>query len=351
MKTNKKVIYWMVMTVLVVLTVWFGYFGRTSAKPPGENKVPVEVQTVGTDSIEETIELTGWVEANSVVVVKSKVPGRIESLRVAVNGGETIPVEEGVKVNKGAQICVVDHDVYSAQVSAAQAGVRAREVELADGEREKKRMTALYEGGSATAQSKDKAITAADLAAANLASARAGLELAEINLRESSIVSPIDGVITARHIDEGNLINAGDRIVTIADVSTVKIVVAAAEKYATKTATGMPVRVSVDAFSNRQFDANIYSVYPALDQQTHTIQVEIRLKNDEMLLKPGMFARVILITKRSNNVVVISRDVVLGGKVDKPYVYVVENSVAQAYSQAGHNPGRQGGDSRGVKGR
>jgi len=86
----------------------------------------------------------------------------------------------------------------------------------------------------------------------------------------------------------------------------------------------MPVKIKVDTFGDTEFDASVYSIHPALDAQTHTIQVEIRLENDPLLLKPGMFARVTLVTKRKDDVVVIPRDVVLGGKIDKHYVYVVE---------------------------
>ena len=235
---------------------------------------------------------------------------------------------EGVPVRKGQQIAVIDHEVYLAQLAAAKASVKATEVEVTDAEREKKRITALYEGGSATEQSKDKAVTAAELAAASLTLAKANLELAEINLRESTIVSPIDGIVTAKHIDQGNMVRVGDRIVTIADMKTVRVIVATAEKYGAEITTGMPAKIRVDAFAERTFDATVHTIYPALDPQTHTIQVEIRLDNEELLLKPGMFARVTLITRRKDNAVVIPRDVVLGGKIDEHYVYVVEQASA-----------------------
>jgi len=145
-------------------------------------------------------------------------------------------------------------------------------------------------------------------------------------LRESTISSPIDGIVTAKHLEEGNLIRTGDRIVTVADMKTVKVIVAVAEKYGEQITVGTPVRIRVDAFGGRVFSAKVYSIYPALDAQTHTIQAEIRLENDELLLKPGMFARVTLITKRRDGAVVIPRDVVLGGRIDdKPYVYVVDS--------------------------
>jgi membrane fusion protein (multidrug efflux system) len=325
---NKKAVYWTAVSAVVFLTFFFGYIYTAGEKPPVEKRIAVELDEVRTGSIEGTIELTGWIRAEKIADIRSKVAGRIESLQLSTDVGGPVVVEEGLVVKKGQQLAVIDHDVYLAQLEAARADVEAQKVELADAERERKRMVGLYEGGSATEQEKDKAVTAAKLATARLALAKANLELAEVNLRESRIVSPIDGIITARHIDEGNLINTGDRIVTVAKLDIVKVVVAAAERYGSAIRAGTPVRVRVDAFGERVFETAVYSVYPALDEQTHTVQIEIRINNNEFLLKPGMFARVTLITQRRDNVVVVPRDVVLGGKVDEPYVYVVEDDVA-----------------------
>jgi membrane fusion protein (multidrug efflux system) len=186
----------------------------------------------------------------------------------------------------------------------------------------------LYEGGSATEQSRDKAVTAAQLAETSLNSAKANLELAEINLKESTIRSPFDGIVTAKYIDIGNLVSIGQRIVAVADMKTVKLVVSASERYVGKIAEGTTARVRVDAFGQKQFEAKVYSVYPALDEQTHTIQAEIRLGNGDLLLKPGMFAKVTLVLQQKDEAIVVPRDVVLGGKIYEPYVYVVEDDVA-----------------------
>ena len=328
MKVIRRILFLLIALTLVFVTFWFGFMRKPAETIEEERKIPVEIEVVSPGSIEETIELTGWIKANQIVDIASKVAGRVESLRVLSNGSDSVTVEEGVSVKKGQQLAIIDHDVYLAQLVAAQASVRAKEVELADAEREKKRVIALYEGGSATEQSRDKAMTAAELAAASLSLAKANLELAQINLRESMIVSPVDGIVTAKHIDEGNLIRSGDKIVTIADMKMVKVIVAATEKYGAQITVGMPAKINVDAFAERTFDASVHSIHPALDAQTHTMQVEIRLNNEEFLLKPGMFARVTLITKQKDNVVVVPRDVVLGGKIDRHYVYVVEEASA-----------------------
>jgi RND family efflux transporter MFP subunit len=326
MKVKRRIIYWITAVVLVVITFWFGFL-RKSGETPAETKItPVEVEKVTVGSIEETIELTGWIKANQIVNVASKVAGRVESLHILTDANDMVPVEEGVSVKKGQKLAVIDHDIYLAQLAAAEASVKAREVELKDAEREKKRIIGLYEGGSVTEQAKDKAVTAAELAAASLSLAKANLELAQLNLRESTIVSPIDGIVTAKHIDQGNLIIVGGRLVTVADMKTVKIVIAVAEKYAAKVAVGVPVRIRVDAYGDRQFNAEVYSVHPALDDLTHTIQVEVRLDNHGLLLKPGMFARATLVTKQKDNIVVVPRDVILGGKIDEHYVYIIEEA-------------------------
>jgi len=326
MKVIRRILYLFAALVLVFLTYWYGY--KQKPAPDAEEKriIPVEVEIVRTGSIEETIQLTGWIKAKQVVDVASKVPGRVESLRVLSDEGDFAVVEEGVSIKKDQQLAVIDHDIYLAQLAAATSSVTAKEVELADTEREKKRIIALYEGGSATEQSRDKVVTAAELAAASLDLAKANLELAKLNLRESTIVSPINGIVTAKHIDEGNMVRAGDRIVTIADMETVKIIVAVAERYGGEIYTGMTAKIRVDTFAERQFEAKVYSIHPALDAQTNTLQVEINLKNDEQLLKPGMFARVTLVTKQKADAVVIPRDVILGGKIGEHYVYVIDEA-------------------------
>ncbi len=327
-KLSRRAVYWSVLIAAIVITFALASFHRGGKEDTGEKIVPVEIDTVQTDSIEETIELTGWIRANNVTEVTTKVSGRIESLKLVNGEDRPVDVEEGLEVKKGQQLAVIDHDTYQAHLDSARAVVEAARVEVADAERERERILALYEGGSATEQSKDKAVTAAELAAANLNSAKANLELAEINLRESTIRSPIDGVVTMKHIDIGNLINIGQRIVTVADIKTVKLVVSASERYVGKIAEGTAARVRVDAFSMKEFEAKVYSVYPALDEQTHTVQAELRLENKDLMLKPGMFAKITLVLQQKNDVVVVPRDIVLGGKIDEPYVYVVEDDVA-----------------------
>ncbi len=328
MRTVKGLLYWMTAFVVVCVTFWFGYTRESEEAVIEERPVPVEIEPVGVGSIEQTVELTGYILANQRVEVASKVAGRVESLAVTTPDGGRRPVEVGLFVTQGRELAVIDHDMHLAQVAAAEAEVKVQGVRLDDAQREKKRLVGLFEKGSAPEQAKDQAVTAAELAAAALNLAKANLELARINLRESTIVSAIDGVVTAKHVDEGNLVAQGQRIVSLAGIETVKVLVAVPERYGGQIRPGMPARIAVDAYKDRAFEAEVYSVYPALDEQTHTIRLEIRLANEELLLRPGMFARVALVLDRKDNAIVVPRDVIMGGKIDSSYVYVVAEGVA-----------------------
>jgi membrane fusion protein (multidrug efflux system) len=329
MRTVRRALCWTTGCAAVLVTFWLGYTRPSGEATVEERPVPVEVAPVGVGSIEQTLEVTGWVTAQARVEVASKIAGRIESLSVAAADGSPRPVEVGLRVARGRQLAVIDHDVHLAQVTAAEAEVKTREARLAEAQRERKRIVGLFEKGSITEQARDQAVTADEVAAAGLNLAKANLELARINLRESRILSPIDGIVTAKHIDEGNLVTPGQRIVSLADIRTVKVLVAVPERYGPQVRQGLPARMVVDGLPGRTFETQVYCVYPTLDEQTGTFRVEMRLSNDEMRLRPGMFARVTLILDRKDNVVVIPRDVILGGKLDKPYVYVIESGVAR----------------------
>ncbi len=328
MRTVRRALYWTTALAVVFVTFWWGYTRRSDEVILKARPVPVEVEPVGTGAIEQTVGLTGCCLANTRVEVASKVAGRIESLAVMMPDGSRRPVEVGLSLAQDQELAVIDHATHQAQLAAAEADFKAMEVQLAEAQRERKRVVGLFEQGSVPEQQRDKAVTAAELAAARLNLAKANLELAQINLRESTIVSPIDGVVTAKHIDEGNLVTQGQHIVSVADIRTVKVMAAVPERYGARVRRGMPVRVTVDTFPDRTFEAEVYSIHPALDEQTHTIRLEIRLQNGEFLLRPGMFARVALVLDRKEDVVIIPRDIILGGKIDEPYVYVVEKGIA-----------------------
>ena len=85
---NKRRLYWAIVAVVVFLTFLTGHFYQAGDVVAEKKIVPVEVEIVGSGSIERTIELSGWIKAKSIVEVTSKVSGRIESLDTVLEGGK-----------------------------------------------------------------------------------------------------------------------------------------------------------------------------------------------------------------------------------------------------------------------
>jgi membrane fusion protein (multidrug efflux system) len=237
------------------------------------------------------------------------------------------PVDVGVAVKEGEVIAVINHDIYLAQLAECQAALEAGKVALADAEREKKRMVALYEGGSATEQNKDKAVTAADLAAAQLKQAQAALDMAKVTLDKATIKSPINGVVAQKYVDQGNMAGPSTPLVRIVQIDTLKVTGGVSERYLPQLVSGKtPVNIKTDAYPQDEFEGMVYKVGVAVDPVTRTGEVEIRVPNQDRRLNPGMFARMTIVLSQKECVVV--PDSALIREYDNEYVFVVDGGKA-----------------------
>ena len=124
---------------------------------------------------------------------------------------------------------------------------------------------------------------------------RTQLEVAETALKNlgenTTLVSPINGVVTARNYDPGDVAMQLP-ILTIENINPVKVVVNVSESYYSRVQLGMPVEVTVDALGSETFTGKVSLIHPTFDPVSHTFTVEISVANSDMRLRPGMYARV-----------------------------------------------------------
>ena len=322
---NKKALCWTVAFILVLFGL--GYFYKVVKKPANDvNKTffKVVAETIGTANIAETIAVTGSFEALNSVEIIPEVSGQLERLRLP----DGTLVDVGVAVKAGEVIAVINHDVYLAQLAECQAILNARKVGLADAEREKRRIIALYEGGSATEQSKDKAVTAAELAAASLKQAEAALTKVKVTLDKATIEAPITGVVSKKYVDEGNMVGPATSLIRIVQIETLKVLGGVSERYLRQLIPGQTaVYIKTDAYPEDEFEGVVYRVGVAVDDVTRTGEVEIRVPNPGVKLKLGMFARVTIVAREKENVVVVP-DSALIRKQDDEYVFVANGGKA-----------------------
>jgi len=311
-----------VAVILIVIAIWPDKTETTDDQAGKAIKVMAEA--IGTTTLVETIPVTGSFEALTSVEIIPEISGQLKQLRLADN---TL-VDVGVAVKAGDVIAVIDHDIYLAQLAECQATLEACKVTLADAEREKKRIIRLFEGGSATEQNRDKTVTAADLSAAQVKQAEAVLARIKVTLDKAIIKAPVTGVVSRKYVDEGNMVGPSTPLVRIVQIETLKVLGGVSERYLPQLVPGeTPVGIKTDAYPEDEFEGTVFRVGVAVDAVTRTGEVEIRVPNPDRKLKPGMFARMVIVVSQRSNVVVVPDSALIRQEYNI-YAFVVNGSKA-----------------------
>ena len=250
----------------------------------------VEVQGVTSRMVSQEAVFTGTVEAEVVNNIAPQQPLRIKEIKVDV----------GDRVKKGQLLVTLDNS------SLVQA-----KAQLDNAKTEYERTNELYEFGGASKSEWDARRMQYEM-----------LQTAYNNLVENTtLISPISGVVTARNYDKGDMYT-GQPVLVIEQIKPVKIMINVSEPFFGKVKKGMPVSITLDAYGEEVFKGKIARIYPTIDQATHTFQIEVTIPNNNERVRPGMYARVTLSYGKQNNVVIPDRAVQkLMGSGDR-YVFV-----------------------------
>ena len=125
------------------------------------------------------------------------------------------------------------------------------------------------------------------------------------NLEENTILrSPINGVVTARNYDKGDMYTMAQPLFTVQQITPVKLLVGISETDYTKVKKGDTVELTADALPGKTFTGSIVRLYPTMDAGSHTFNAEVSVRNADRLLRPGMFARATVSFGDNNSIVV-----------------------------------------------
>ncbi len=322
----------LVFSLLAGINLYRG-FARKQADSKAVETVAVKVARAVIGRIDQHIERTADIVPGEQVLVLSKVPGKVI---------EQILVEEGQQVRKGDLIATVEQDLIKArleevgaELASARAALVQAEAKLSVLAQDRRRIKALLAEKAVSRQKYDHieaeyraATAAADLARAKIRKARAVLRRLRVLARDHRVQAPIDGLVIKRHLDPGNIAAPGRPIVTLADISTVKVVTSVSEKDLAHVRPGTPVTVVVDAFGNREFAGKVSLVGTTVDPATRTARIEIRLPNKDGRLKPGMFAHVAIHLPSREALVVPAQALERVPGTGQPFVYTVQDGRA-----------------------
>ena len=164
---------------------------------------------------------------------------------------------------------------------------------------------------------------------ASLQDRRASYELAQKKVADAVIKAPVAGSISERLIQPGEYIRENTPVATIVQMNPLKLKTAIQEKHASLITPGQTVEFDVEAFLDRKFKGRIAYVSPAVDQATRTFAVEALVDNSDRRLKPGFFAKGVVLTRIDESVIAVPEDAIstLAGVST---VYVIEGGKARA---------------------
>jgi len=258
----------------------------------------VRIQQATERQVEQTYEVTATVQPDAKNSIAPSAPGRIRN----------ILVEVGQRVSKGQKL--VQMDV---------ANLSNLETQIENVKRIYKRTQELFNVGGASQQDLDNAKLQLDVAQTNLK-----------NLTENTfLLSPINGVVTARNYDNGDMYSGQMPVLTIMNINPVKLLINVSESYYAQVKVGMNVKVGFDVFGNQNFQGKVNLIYPTIDDRTRTFAVEVKLNNNNNKIRPGMFARVTLEFGKVKRLVVLDKSILKQAGSGDKYVYVYHDGKVQ----------------------
>jgi len=291
---------------------------KKDTKSDVEKIFNVQVQDVAMKPLKPFIESIGTLNPFEEVTVSAEVEGVLRSVKV----------EEGTQVSKGMLLAAIDDSDYSLEVKRAEAALRQAEATLENTRLEHKRKDALFQEELVTKQQYDDVVTRLSLADAEVERAKASLSLARLKLAKTKITSPLACVVKEKRVSAGDFVKNGTPLFVIIQPNPIKLRFTVPEKDVGRLKMHQEVILKVDGFPGSEFKGKVNIVFPNVEEKTRTLQIEALVPNNNGILKPGLFAKVILYTAGERNTIVVPVTALLY-EAEKVKVFTVEGERAK----------------------
>jgi membrane fusion protein (multidrug efflux system) len=310
------------LTILSVMPAAAQQAGQTPPPPP------VTVVDVKAQTVPLSYQYAARITAFRQVDVRARVGGILLKRNFI----------EGAEVKAGDVLFLLDPATYQADVAKSKALLQQAEAQLSQTQREEKRTSSLFDQKVGSEKGRDDAISARELAEALVASARAQLQTAQLNLDYTSVTAPVDGITSLEHVSEGSLIGtSGDTglLTSITQLDPVYVNfsfsdIEAAEvrrlvdlKKAKGEAPRLTVKISFGDGTTYNHDGVVDFTSSTIDVSTGTLQARAVVDNPDRRLLPGQFVRATVTGVSLDNAIVIP-EVALMQSPQGQFVYTVD---------------------------
>ncbi len=309
----------LVLPGLVAMTALSGCRAEvsTEASAGSAAPAPVAVTQVESRAVDRYLRVTGSLAADEQAEVSAETIGRVVE----------IPIERGTRVQQGTLLARISATETSAQLQEAEANAaqiesrlgltpgqpfEAKQVpdvmnakasldwEEADFNRIRSLLDQKVVSQSefdqrrtqveAARQQYQVALNSAQQSYRSLEAAHARITLARKAVADTSVRAPFAGLVAERVVSVGDYVTRGTRVATVVRVDPLRLELTVPEQSVSLVKVGLPVKLTVDAYTNEEFDARIRFVSPSLRADQRALTVEALAANADGRLKPGMFA-------------------------------------------------------------
>lgn len=301
MNKNKKKRFWLFLIIPATLIMFFVLKG---APDDAEDSIQITVARLG--SLEERSDGSGTLEGISKVDVSAETGGLIEC----------IPVEAGDTVNVGQLLLSLETTQAMANLNSAASQIQSSTITLDQAQREQERTSELFAANLTSREAYLVAQENVELRTQELYRANTSYALANSNLGKTSYYSPVNGIVTALNVEEGEtavqgtMNNAGTVLMTIEDMSTFRVRVTMVESEIVAVRQGMAAEVTLDALPDMVFAGTVEQVGLSATsdgggETAAEFEVLLRLDSVDEAMRSGMSASVEIVTARAENCVIV----------------------------------------------
>ncbi|UCV10644.1 efflux RND transporter periplasmic adaptor subunit [Dechloromonas denitrificans] len=300
-----------------------------------------KLATIDKGEVTQTVSANGTLNPVVLVSVGTQVSGTVKKLYVDFND----------KVKEGQPLLELDAALLTAQARQSEANLASANAALELAQANEARIKALFAQEYVSKQEYDQTRQALKSATAQLAQAKAQLDKDRVNLGNTTIRSPVSGVVVDRVVDLGQTVAASFQtpvLIKIAqDLTEMRIDTSFAEADIGNLREGQKARFTVDAFPNRNFSGEVQQIRlnPTNQQNVVTYNVRVTVANPELVLLPGMTAYVNIGTARKEGVLLVP-NAALRFKPAEASEKSAENAGKPASTAAPAAPGEKKGKKR-----
>ncbi|KGY13599.1 hemolysin D [Vibrio tubiashii] len=236
----------------------------TYANSKGPSAVTVVTEQVQTHQVSQSLVLVGKLDAEQSVVISPEVAGKVDAIAVKANQ----------VVREGQLLIQLDADKAKASVAEAKAYLKDEQRKLKEFERLVKR----------------NAITQTEIDAqeASVDIAKARLDAANADLNDLHITAPFTGTVGFIDFSRGKMVSAGTELLTLDDLSIMRLDLQVPERYLSQLSNGMAVSATTAAWKGQIFTGKVVGIDSRINQETLNLRVRVHFSNPEQQLKPGM---------------------------------------------------------------